>query len=83
MLSLHGIEKVEVPVEIGEMDLPKDHSIVEIVAEGSPGQCRNLTQAVHHGESSSGYGSGMLLASTWRRSGSLLRGLRRLESGWS
>ena len=42
--------RVEVPVEIGVMDLPKDHSIVEIVAEGIPRQCPNLTQAVHHGE---------------------------------
>ncbi len=37
---------MEVPVEIGVMDLPKDHSIVEIVAEGIPRQCTNLEQAV-------------------------------------
>ncbi len=40
---------MEVPVEIGEMDLAKDHSIVEIVAEGIPRRCPNLTRAVHHG----------------------------------
>ena len=50
MLQQHGFEQVEVPVEIGEMELPQDHSIVEIVAEGIPRQCPNLTQAVHHGE---------------------------------
>ena len=50
LFQQHGYASVEVPVEIGEMDLPKDHSIVEIVAEGIPRRCPNLTQAVHHGE---------------------------------
>ncbi len=50
LFQQHGFEQVEVPVEIGVMDLPKDHSIVEIVAEGIPRRCANLTQAVHHGE---------------------------------
>ena len=50
LFQQHGYESVEVPVEIGEMDLPKDHSIIEIVSEGIPRQCPNLTQAVHHGE---------------------------------
>ncbi len=36
LFQRNGFEKVEVPVEVGEMDLPKDHSIVEIVAEGIP-----------------------------------------------
>ena len=31
------VDKVQLPVEIGAMDLPKDHSIVEIVAEGISG----------------------------------------------
>ena len=46
LFQRNGFEKVEVPVEVGEMDLPKDHSIVEIVAEGIPRQCTNLEQAV-------------------------------------
>ena len=50
LFQRNGFEKVEVPVEIGEMDLPKDHSIVEIVAESFPRQCPNLTQAALDGE---------------------------------
>ncbi len=42
--------RVEVPVEIGVMDLPKDHSIVEIVAQGSPRRCPNLAQPALDGE---------------------------------
>ena len=39
LFQRNGYEPVEVPVEIGEMDLPKDHSIMETVAEGIPRLC--------------------------------------------
>ena len=50
------------------MDLPKDHSIVEIVAEGIPRRCPNLTRAVHHGEQFKLWfwdGAGEYLATVW------------------
>ncbi len=68
LFQQHGYAAVEVRVEIGEMDLPKDHSIVEIVAEGIPRRCPNLTQAVHHGEQFRLWfwdGAGEYLATVW------------------
>ncbi len=70
-----------VQVEVGEMDLPKDHSIVAIVAEGIPRRCPNLTQAVHHGEQFKLWvwdAAGEYLATVWEpyeRAGEAGRGL--------
>ncbi len=68
LFQRHGYAAVEVPVEIGEMDLPKDHSIVAIVAEGIPRRCPNPTQAVHHGEQFRMWfsdGAGDCVATVW------------------
>ncbi len=43
-------EKVNVEIERGEMDLPTDHSIVDLVNEGLPRLCENDSQAVLDGE---------------------------------
>ena len=43
-------EKVDIEIERGEMDLPDDHSIVELIKVGLPRLCENDSQAVLDGE---------------------------------
>ena len=45
-----GDDKVSVPVEIGELDLPEDHSVHHIVTEGIPRACEDDPTPQHHGE---------------------------------
>jgi len=42
--------KVDVEIERGEMELPVDHSIIDLVNEGLPRLCENDSQAVLDGE---------------------------------